>query len=131
MFQQDPFADAQPFLSEKYNFGLQLNVDWFSPFQRSSYKVGGIYVTILNLPRAERSLSKWTMLIGLMPRPNKAKGNINSFIRPLVNDMLELWKGVQLLPHKEDPTVREALLCVSCDLPATRKKGMSIQGTQS
>lgn len=46
------------------NYGIMLNVDWFQPFKHTNYSVGAIYVTILNLPRAERFLKKrhfsWT-----------------------------------------------------------------------
>lgn len=36
-----------------------MNVDWFKPF-----KVAGILLTVLNLPREERFKKKWTILAG-------------------------------------------------------------------
>ena len=46
--------NSLPFLSQPYNLGLLLNVDWFHPFQHSSYSVGVVYIVILNLPREAR-----------------------------------------------------------------------------
>ena len=57
------FSDAN-FFDCKYNIGLMLNVDWFRPFKRSEYKVAGIMLTVLNLPREERFKKKWTILAG-------------------------------------------------------------------
>ncbi len=55
---------ANGFLCGKYNLGLMMNVDWFKPFKRSEYKVAGIMLTVLNLPREERFKKKWTILAG-------------------------------------------------------------------
>ncbi len=41
-----------------------LDVDWFTPFKRSEYKVGAIMLTVLNLPREERYKKKWTIIAG-------------------------------------------------------------------
>ena len=57
------FSDAN-FFDCKYNIGLMLNVDWFRPFKQSEYKVAGIMLTVLNLPREERFKKKWTILAG-------------------------------------------------------------------
>ena len=55
------------FFKNAHNIAFIMNVDWFKPFKNSEYKVGGIYMNILNLPRTERYKTKWTMLIGLIP----------------------------------------------------------------
>jgi len=65
-----------------------MNVDWFKPFKRSEYKVDGIYLNILNLPRTEQYNAKWTMLIGLIPGPAEPRENINSFLKLLVDDFM-------------------------------------------
>ena len=46
--------NEEPFLSEQNNWCLALNVDWFNPFKQTPYSVGAMYLSILNLPRAER-----------------------------------------------------------------------------
>ena len=93
--------------------------DWFKPFKHSEYKVGGIYMNDLNLPRTEWYKTRWTMLIGLIPGPTEPKSNINSYLKPLVDDLIELWNGVLL--EIDGNVLHAVLIVVSCDLPATRK----------
>eukprot|EP00731_Ephydatia_muelleri_P008580 Em0004g918a len=106
-------------LENQQNDILLLNVDWFKPFQRSEYKVSAIMMTVLNLPRSERFKSKWTMILGVIPGPTEPKGNINTFLKPIVDDLISLWNGVPL--HPAGTVIRAALLGVSCDMPALRK----------
>ena len=108
------------YFKDLYNVALILNVDWFKPFKRSDYKVGGIYMNILNLPRTDRYKRKWTMLIGLIPGPNEPKENINAFLKPLIDDLIELWNGVPL-DSSTGTVIKGALVVVSCDIPAARK----------
>ena len=101
-----------------------LNVDWFNPFSRLQYSVGAIYLTIQNLPRNMRYKMENVILVGIIPGPKEPKLTINSYLAPLVEELKNLWKGVVLdvglssLPYI---SVRGALMCVSCDIPATRK----------
>ena len=41
-----------------------MNVDWYRPFKRDEYKVAGIFLSVVNLPREERLKKKWTILAG-------------------------------------------------------------------
>ena len=107
----------KPFLSLPYNFAFQLNIDWFQPFKHTQHSEGVIYLSIMNLPRQERFLQENTILVGVIPGPNEPKGTVNSFLEPMVNDLLKLWEGVIL----ERNIVRGALLCAGCDIPAARK----------
>ena len=133
--------ESSGFFSSLYNFGLMLNVDWFRPFKRSEYKVAAIMLTVLDLPREERFKKQWTILagetvtfflsmlhphllfsfiIGIIPGLHEPTGHINTFLKPLVDDLLNLWSGIDINdggPQK----VRAALLCVTSDLPAVRK----------
>ena len=118
---KDPITPSEPFLEKKNNIGLMLNVDWVKPFVRGTYKVGAIYLSILNLPRSERMKDKRSCLIGLMPGPDEPKQNMNTYLRPLVDDLLDLWQGVEMRVGGGVEKIRAALLCVSCDLPASRK----------
>ena len=47
----------------------------------------------LNLPPDERYKVKNILMSFILPGPNTAK-DLNSFLRPLVNELLELEKGV-------------------------------------
>ena len=60
--------------------------------------------------------------MGIIPGPNEPKLHINSFLKPVVADLMKLWEGVVM--QKDDSTsviVRAALLSVACDIPAARK----------
>ena len=61
-------------------------------------------------------------LLVLYRGPKEPKYNTNTYLRPLVNEMNELWKGVPMqLASGILTIVWAALICVSCDIPATRK----------
>ena len=47
--------------------------------------------------------------------------HINTFLKPLVDDLLNLWNGIPLNNCEGTPTMRAALLAVTADLPALRK----------
>ena len=72
----DPTDHTRPFLNNKNNLGLLINVDWFKPFKRSEYKVAALMLTVLNLPRQERFRKKWTMIVGIIPGPSEPKLHI-------------------------------------------------------
>lgn len=116
-------VDDVPYLSENNNYGLLLNVDWIQPFKHITYSVGIVYLVVLNLPRSIRFKRENVILFGIIPGPCEPSLTINTFLDPLVCDLLELWKGVQLqLPGcGETALFRCALLGVACDLPAARK----------
>ena len=62
-----------------------------------------------------------TFLVGIIPGPNELRLHINSFLEPLVEDLQQLWKGVEMTTPEGVKTVHAALLCTSSDIPATRK----------
>lgn len=119
-FQTD--VDGNAFLSAENCYGLLMNVDWFQPFEHTVYSVGVIYITFLNLPRLVRFKRENIIIVGIIPGPREPSLHMNSFLSPLVSDLLDLWKGVDLtLPDGKVAKFRCALLGVSCDLPAGRK----------
>ena len=107
------------------SFGLALGCDWFQPFKHISDSVGALYLVILNLPREERFKPENIILVGVIPGPKEPEITINSFLAPLIRELLALWDGIQLsctIPGQPSCiTIRACLLCVSCDLPAVRK----------
>lgn len=117
-------ADSLNFLTSPYCYLVTLNIDWFQPFTHSIYSVGGIYLTIQNLPRSQRFREENCILVGLIPGPKEPKMNINSYLSPLVEELKAAWEtGFQVSsPHRNvSVTIRLALSCVACDIPATRK----------
>lgn len=131
VWQEFVTVDGKPFLGEsspaQLNLALQLNVDWFQPFKHTIYSVGAIYVTILNLPRHIRYKVVNTILVGIVPGPREPSLHINSFLSPLVLELLQLWEGIQcnqlMGPHGsvQPLSVRAALLSVVCDIPGLAK----------
>ena len=119
-FQRDPTDPSKQFLSNMFNLGLIISVDWFKPFKRSEYKVAALMLSVLNLPRRERFRKKWTMIVGIIPGPTEPKLHLNTFLKPLVDDLLCLWRGMPILP--DGNTARAALLAVAADMPATWKE---------
>ncbi|XP_020894762.2 uncharacterized protein LOC110233779 [Exaiptasia diaphana] len=114
------YIEGKPFLAEPRNYALMLNVDWFQPFKHSIYSVGALYMVFMNLPRELRFKTENVILVGIIPGPHEPKLNINSYLKPLVEELNTLWQGVQLKVESND-TFRAALLCVGCDIPAARK----------
>ena len=114
--------NGQPFLAFPYNLCLMLNVDWFQPFKKTTYSVGAMYISIQNLPREERYLSDNVIIVGVIPGPKEPEKTMNSFLQPLVSELLDLWKGVVMKnANGSSVIVRAALTCIACDIPALRK----------
>ena len=113
-----------PFLEEDHSYALMINLDWFQPYQHLQYSVGAIYLSVLNLPSTLRYKLHNICLIGIIPGPHEPETTVNSYIKPLVNDLLQFWNGVELTVQStiaEKKKVRCAVICCSCDLPAGRK----------
>lgn len=84
-----------PFLSLPYNFAFIVNVDWFQPFQHTQYSCGAVYAAVLNLPRSIRYSVNNMILLGIIPGPKEPELTMNTFLDPLVKDLLTLWDGVK------------------------------------
>ena len=101
-----------------------LNVDWFQPYKHlASYSVGAIYLIIMNLQRSEKFKRENVIVAGIIPNMDKEPPP-NTFIQPMVDELLEVWNTGFILYSKKsqkDETFKLALLCVGCDIPATRK----------
>ena len=85
-FTMNPLRPSVPFLTD---IGLLLNVNWFKPFKRSEYKVSAIMMT-----EEVRFRKEWTMVLGVIPRTTEPKGKINTFLKPIIDDLLLLWNGL-------------------------------------
>ena len=115
--------NGYPFLSKAGNLAFILNVDFFQPYKHVQYSLGAIYLCVMNLPREIRYKRENVILVGLIPGPSEPCHDMNSFLKPLVDDLMKCWQGVDMniasLNHKKK--IHCALLCVACDLPAGRK----------
>ena len=114
--------DKNYFLSNPHCYLLTLNVDWFEPFERGVYSVGAIYLTVQNLPRADRNRIENIIIAGVIPGPKEPSKTINSYLTPLVLELKEAWSnGFNITVDGVDLCIKLAISCVTCDIPATRK----------
>ena len=109
-FQYD--QNGQPFLAATYNYLLMLNCDWFQPYKHTSFSVG-----VLRFKREN------IILVGIIPGPSEPSMNINTYLNPLIDDLKQLWLGVNIRINGQSKTIRAALSCLTCDVPAARKVG--------
>ena len=101
-----------------------MNVDWLKPFERSAYSIGVIYLVVQNLPRSLCFKLENVIVVGLIPGPREPKNTINSYLKPLINDLLKLWEGVKMRTSGSilaRTFVRAALGYITSDIPATHK----------
>ena len=115
--------DDKYFFEARYNLGLLLNIDWFQPYLHVKYSVGAIYLVTLNFPRHLRYRKENMILVGIIPGPNEPKLTLNSYLEPLVLDMIKLWKGIDIVTVEGKEILHAAILCNSSDIPACRKVG--------
>ena len=115
---------GRPFLDIPGNLLLMMNVDWFKPFEHSTYSAGVIYLVVQNLPRSLRFKLENIFIVGAIPGPHEPPLTINPYLEPMVDDLIRLWREVSMRTSGGlfmNKTVRAALGYVSCDIPATRK----------
>ena len=116
--------NGRDFLNAPRSLAFALNVDWFQPYtRRSDVSVGVIYLVLMNLPREERFKWENVILVGIIPDMETMPKSINPFLRPLVDEMKVLWRGIRL--HSSISSIpllyRAAILLAASDIPAARK----------
>ena len=81
---------------------------------------GVLCMAVLNFPRCIRYQTKWAMLIGIIPGHEEAQGHINSFLKPIVDDLTHLYQGIEIrsvVTQEESFTNRNVPLPVLGDIP--------------
>ena len=117
-------SDGNAFFSTAGNLGVMFIIDWFQPYKDTNHSCGVTYLVLMNLPRKERFKPENVIIVGIIPGPKEPKGNINSFLKPLVDELIDFWDGVIIadtLLLGGMFKVRVALLALCCDVPAARK----------
>lgn len=125
--------DGKPYMDcpeHEARLVFSLNMDGFNPLQNKqagkNISTGGLYMVCLNLPPSLRYKVENMFLVGVIPGPSSPSlHQINYILRPIVNDLLDLWhNGVFLTCTSKCPNGRRvcaALGPLVCDLPAARQ----------
>lgn len=126
--EDSPLDDSGMMDDNVLTIGLGLNCDWFLLYSRMQYSLGVLMLYIMNLPAAIRHKQHNTFVVGIMPH-NKAptdaynEQSFNNYLKPLVDDLLLLWKGVRIVTPKYPGgrLVRAVISVIIADLPAIKK----------
>lgn len=109
------------FFSDKRNIGAIVILDWFNPFKHQEYSMGILYMVFVNLPRHVRFKWENAVVLGVISGPKEAKYNLNSFLKPFIEELIDFWNGVCLKEQGRDCLYKLAIICISSDILATRK----------
>ena len=60
-------------------------------------------------------------LVGIIPGPGEPNYIMNTYLPPMIKDLQDLWKGVEMKLPTGNKLVRAALLCTGCNIPASKK----------
>ncbi|GET64607.1 hypothetical protein GLOIN_2v1848891 [Rhizophagus irregularis DAOM 181602=DAOM 197198] len=106
--------------------GIQKNENnIYSDIYNGKHSTSAIYVSICNLPRSERNKPENIIYLGFLPGPKEAGlERINHYLTPIVDELLELWKGWKVPKTHQFSNgleIKVALIVGSSDIPATRK----------
>ena len=107
--------------SSKNRIGLILNCDWFRPYKRRNQSIGVLYCSIMNLPRNIRQKPENVILLGLLPALAKEPTSLNTFLKPIIDELKHFQKGIDLCIGGKTVKTQVYILCTTSDIPATRK----------
>ncbi|WVZ71512.1 hypothetical protein U9M48_020091 [Paspalum notatum var. saurae] len=110
------------FAKDPRNLRLGLATDGFNPFseQNTRYSMWPIFVVPYNLPPWACMEESNFMMALLIPGPKSPGKDFDIFLEPLVEDLLDLWKGVPAYDARSGKkfTLRAAVLWCIHDYPA-------------
>jgi len=110
------------FAKDPRNLRLGLATDGFNPFseQNSRYSMWPVLVVPYNLPPWACMQESNFMMALLIPGPKSPRKDFDVFLEPLIEDLLELWKGVRTYDANTRQTfsLRAAVLWCIHDYPA-------------
>lgn len=114
--------NGEGLLSEPGNIALAMWGDWIQTFTTNMYSLGAVMLAILNLPRSVRFDRSNIILAQAFPGGSE-KLDCQKLLRPFVEDLLQLWKGVTIATAKfpEGRRIRAFLLQCLGDAPGLRK----------
>jgi Transposase family tnp2 len=110
------------FFPADQDVALGMSTDGFQIYQQKTHDCWPIVLINLNLHPEDRVKKENMLLYGIIPGPRQPQ-DFNSFLHPLVDELLELEGGVECYDGltKERFSLRAHLLFVSGDMPALKK----------
>ncbi|XP_048501793.2 uncharacterized protein LOC130589373 [Beta vulgaris subsp. vulgaris] len=111
------------FAAEARNVRLGLCTDGFSPYGKfgGQYSCWPVILTPYNLPPSMCMKKPFMFLSLLVPGPKNPKGNLDTFMQPLVEELKQLWHNGATtydVLRKQNFNLRAALLWTISDFPA-------------
>ncbi|XP_062114463.1 uncharacterized protein LOC133825550 [Humulus lupulus] len=84
------------FSLEPYNLRLGISADGVNPYKNmsSTYSCWAIMLVVYNFPPSMCMKNEFTFLSMLFPGPKQPGNDIDVYLEPLIDELLELWKGV-------------------------------------
>lgn len=76
-------------------------------------------MSVLNLPSELQNKRDSIILVSLIPDPPETQHDVNSFLMPLVDDLLKLWNCIDM-EIKSVKSIRKYVVH-QCDIPAESK----------
>jgi len=110
------FNSVHPhFLAESRNVRLGLYIDGFNPFESfvAFFSCWPIMLTVCNLPPGMCMRLKFMFLSMVIPGPNSSGRNIDVCLRPLIDELMQLWSSRVLTYNvltKQNFIMRAALM---------------------
>jgi hypothetical protein len=94
---QDFDSKHETFAADAKNLRLAIAIDGFNPFGNfsSAYRTWPVLVTPLNLPPWECVNPSNCFMSLMIPGPTSPGKDFDLFLEPLIEQLLELWKGVK------------------------------------
>jgi hypothetical protein len=110
------------FFSQPTDLALGLSTDGFCPFKRRKQTCWPIIVFLYNLPPEVRTRLSHIFCVGMVPGP-KAPKDIDSFLLPFVNELIQLARGVPAFDARQQRmfVLFAYLIFVFGDMPAVAK----------
>jgi len=110
------FNSVHPhFSAESRNVHLGLCIDEFNPFGSfaASYSCWPVILTVYNLPSGICMRPEFMFLSMVIPGPSSTGWNIDVCLRPLIDDLMQLWSFKALtydISRKQNFVMRTALM---------------------
>jgi hypothetical protein len=85
------------FTADPRNVRIGLATDGFTPFRQmaSSYSCWPVFVIPYNLPPSLCMKYEFIFLCLIIPSPDYPGNKLNVMLKPLIEELKELWKGVE------------------------------------